>query len=92
MKTDWVNCPICDAPDMRQTTDDDGYKLIHCVNHACKSNGGDYDSTKTEDNDIMPMIDGKSFRCSCGCNVFRRLKYNKNKYKCNSCEVIYIGE
>lgn len=40
LHVDWVNCPICDEPDMRKTTDRDGYVLIHCVNHACASNGG----------------------------------------------------
>lgn len=46
MKSNWINCPICDEPDMRQTTDIDGNKLIFCVNHACRSNGGDYESPK----------------------------------------------
>lgn len=40
MKTNWVNCPICGEQDMRQTIDEEGNKLIYCVNHACKSNGG----------------------------------------------------
>lgn len=35
----WVSCPICGEDDMRQTVVD-GNKLIHCVNHACASNGG----------------------------------------------------
>lgn len=35
----WVPCPICGEDDMRQTLVD-GNKLIHCVNHACASNGG----------------------------------------------------
>ena len=42
MKSDWVNCPICGCPDMRQTEDMEGNKLINCTNHACKSNGGTY--------------------------------------------------
>jgi len=32
---DWVNCPICDEPDMRK---EDG--IINCVNLNCGSNGG----------------------------------------------------
>lgn len=40
--TDWVKCPICDEPDMRQEEDPDGGHYIHCVNLACKSNGGTY--------------------------------------------------
>lgn len=42
MKTNWVNCPICDSPDMKLTEDVDGNKLINCTNHVCKSNGGSY--------------------------------------------------
>jgi hypothetical protein len=30
-----------------------------------------------------------SFKCSCGCNVF--LKFG-NKYHCNACTSIFIGE
>lgn len=39
-KTEWVPCPICGEPDMRKETDEEGNSLIFCVNHACKSNGG----------------------------------------------------
>lgn len=35
-------------------------------------------------------LDGPSFRCSCGCNVFRKTK--DGRYKCNSCGGIFIGE
>lgn len=38
--SDWVTCPICGSPDMRRTTDRESNALIHCVNHACASNGG----------------------------------------------------
>lgn len=41
--------------------------------------------------DVMVMIGGKSFRCECGCNVFRHYKDDPNLYKCNSCEAIYRG-
>jgi len=40
--TTWVECPICKEPDMKCESDSEGYKLISCVNHACKSNGGKY--------------------------------------------------
>lgn len=40
--SEWVNCPICGDCDMEKTTNADGDSLIHCTNHACKSNGGDY--------------------------------------------------
>ncbi len=39
---DWVNCPVCNAPDTLQETNSDGNKLIFCDNHACLSNGGRY--------------------------------------------------
>jgi hypothetical protein len=35
----------------------------------------------------MLKINGKRFYCSCGCNVFT--KYDKEKYRCNSCETCY---
>lgn len=42
--------------------------------------------------DTMIYLDGnqRSFKCDCGCNVFRKAE-NLNKYKCNSCEAIYTG-
>jgi hypothetical protein len=39
LKIDWVNCPICDEPDMRKETFDEDMALIHCTNHGCPSNG-----------------------------------------------------
>lgn len=38
MKTEWVNCPICQEPDMLMTILEDGHTLINCTNHACRSN------------------------------------------------------
>ena len=35
-------------------------------------------------------LDGPSFRCDCGCNVFR--KTVSGKYKCNSCGELYEGK
>jgi len=43
------------------------------------------------EHDFMPRINGKSFRCDCGCNVFRK-ESNGSRYKCNACEAQYIGE
>ena len=40
--------------------------------------------------DRMIYIEGKNFRCDCGCNVFR--EYEKLKYTCNACNAKYIGE
>ena len=28
----------------------------------------------------------ESFRCVCGCNIFRNLKSDESKYKCNACK------
>lgn len=39
MSSDWVKCPICGEPDMRQEPEGEGV-LISCVNLACASNGG----------------------------------------------------
>lgn len=36
----FINCPICNEPDMRCETEPEGFKLITCVNHGCASNGG----------------------------------------------------
>lgn len=41
---------------------------------------------------IVRTEGGKMFRCSCGCNVFRHPNLNPNKFKCNSCNAIYIGK
>lgn len=50
------------------------------------------DEEKTMNEDSIVKINEKSFRCDCGCNVFRKLIRNLNKYKCNSCGVVYLGE
>ena len=43
--------------------------------------------------DRMFFINGKSFRCPCGGNVFRQYdEKNLLKVKCNSCGDFYIGE
>lgn len=39
---------------------------------------------------VMPKVDGKSFRCPCGCNVFTEIA--PLKFECNSCKVLYSGE
>ncbi len=51
------------------------------------------------DNPIMVKIDGKSFRCGCGCNIFRHPESTKGLesykkqyiYECNACETLYLG-
>jgi hypothetical protein len=42
------------------------------------------------DEQVMPKVAGKGFRCSCGCNVFT--KYETGRYRCNSCRVCYESE
>ncbi len=39
---------------------------------------------------VMPRVNGKPFKCDCGCNVFT--KTEPLKYRCNSCEATYTGE
>jgi len=42
--------------------------------------------------DVMPVVDGKRFRCECGCNVFHHFNGNPNQYECNACSNVYEGE
>jgi len=39
---------------------------------------------------VMPKVNGRSFRCECGANVFTLIGYKR--YKCNGCKAIYQGE
>jgi hypothetical protein len=39
---------------------------------------------------VMPKIGGKSFRCDCGCNVFTKI--GEYRYRCNACRIEYQGE
>ena len=50
-----------------------------------------YDARRTGDKDVLCMIEGKPFRCECGCNVFRKLLKEPHKYVCNSCGAVYTG-
>lgn len=38
---------------------------------------------------VQPRVDGKPFRCECGCNVFTR---SGNIFQCNACRTKYEGE
>jgi hypothetical protein len=42
------------------------------------------------DVDTMPRVGGKSFRCDCGGNVFRKHK-TLSRFQCNSCLAEYVG-
>ena len=48
-------------------------------------------STETDGIDRMVKLPGQSlsFRCHCGCNVFRQLADDPTRLKCNSCDEIY---
>lgn len=39
---------------------------------------------------VMPKVDGKSFRCECGGNVFSEI--GSLHYRCNSCGSTFTGE
>lgn len=39
---------------------------------------------------VMPKVGGKSFRCDCGCNVFTKI--GDYRYECNACTARYQGE
>ena len=39
---------------------------------------------------VMPIINGKAFRCDCGCNVFTEV--DMLRFKCNGCGARWIGE
>lgn len=49
------------------------------------------DKDATVKTDSIVKVQGKSFRCECGCNVFRKLIF-RLAYKCNACEAIYEAE
>lgn len=41
--------------------------------------------------DVMVKINGETFRCECGCNVFRKPMYKERPelYECNGCGDLY---
>ena len=45
---------------------------------------------KTDKKFVMPRVNGKTFRCECGCNVFTEI--GPLKYRCNGCRALYQGE
>lgn len=44
--------------------------------------------------DYVVRIDGKLFRCECGCNVFRKPdpEHKPKLFCCNSCGAHWVGE
>jgi len=54
----------------------------------------DHDEGYGDFMDTMIMIDGKSYRCFCGCNVFHPInceEHSRVEYICNACQAIYVG-
>lgn len=49
-------------------------------------------SEMTEKKDTVCRVNGKLFRCDCGCNVFRKLLKAPLRYRCNSCRGIFEAE
>ncbi|NPV00033.1 MAG: hypothetical protein HPY53_01510 [Brevinematales bacterium] len=39
----------------------------------------------------MPKVNDQSFHCSCGANVFKKMKTDQSVYICNSCGLQYRG-
>jgi hypothetical protein len=39
---------------------------------------------------VMPKVNGQSFCCDCGCNVFTKI--GELHYRCNGCGATYTGE
>ena len=92
-----TQCPDCGKPRF------DWMPSHHCNNdivYGVKTKPvepGSIDTTGMTDvmtgavrDQVMCRINGKYFRCECGCNVFTKL--GEFKYKCNSCNATYSGE
>lgn len=54
----------------------------------------DADEAETRPADKMLYVAGRteSFRCECGCNVFRQLVADESRYRCNGCGAVYVSE
>jgi hypothetical protein len=57
----------------------------------------EYTILEIVEKDILLMLNGKNkaaFRCTCGCNVFRKVVASDNqlRYRCNGCGDIYLAE
>lgn len=44
--------------------------------------------TRMADSFVMVKMDGKTFQCECGCNVFTRMSSGAI-YRCNACRAEY---
>lgn len=50
----------------------------------------DIKTGETVGKQVILKISNKTYYCSCGCNVFT--EYEKNKYRCNSCNDEFFCE
>ena len=41
---------------------------------------------------VTVRVQGRLFRCECGCNVFHHPKGKPSVYVCNACALKYTGE
>lgn len=51
-----------------------------------------YKKVMEENNNVVVRINGKLFRCQCGCNVFHHPKNKPDIYACNACDLWYEGD
>lgn len=67
--------------------------------HICDGNRGHYPGgcphycpvhRDSAGRQVMPKVQGQSFRCDCGCNVFTEL--SAPHYRCNACGARFKGE
>ena len=72
--------------DMRATCLEPDHTHSHPISTIVNLNG----SWDGDLPNVMPRVNGKSFRCDCGCNVFKEI--SPKKFKCNSCSSIWSGE
>jgi len=56
-----------------------------------KSFEDSFNKIMTENNNVTVRVDGKPFRCRCGCNVFQHPEGEPNIYACNACDTWYEG-
>lgn len=40
--------------------------------------------------DLILKLDGQTYRCGCGANVFKRVAENEAVRLCNGCHAVYI--
>lgn len=70
--------------------------LLAGLRNAIKPTRGIAAANKASNNylesaNYTPRVDGKPFRCSCGCNVFRKPTGKPDIYVCNACSTHYQG-